>query len=121
MLFQGMFPDVEIKIFSIRDLLSNIFWQVNGATSQGGKREAKGVVFNALWSEIGYRFLLFGSSEIEYGVMRSLEPVSKMVLCIFCFCFFPFIPTSSEFFYPVFCDSLVELRPKVGREVSLLL
>ena len=46
MLFQGMFPDVEIKIFSIPDLLSNIFWQVNGATSQGGKREAKGVVFN---------------------------------------------------------------------------
>ena len=53
--------------------------------------------------------------------MRSLEPVSKMMLCIFCFCFFPFIPTSSEFFYPVFCDSLVELRPKVGREVSLFL
>lgn len=79
------------------------------------------MVFNPLWSEIGYRFLLFGSSEIEYGVMRSLEPVSKMVLCIFCFLFFPFIPTSSEFFYPVFCDSLVELRPKVGREVSLLL
>ena len=107
MLFQGMFPDVEIKIFSIRDLLSNIFWQVNGATSQGGKREAKGVVFNPLWSEI------------ECGVMRSL---SEMVLCIFFFfCFFPFTPTSSEFFYPVFCDCLVELRPKVGREVSLLL
>ena len=51
--------------------------------------------------------------------MRSLEPASEMVLCIFCF--FPFIPTSSEFFYPVFCDSLVELRPKVGTEVSLLL
>lgn len=112
---------LKLRFFSIRDLLSNIFWQVNGATSQGGKREAKGVVFNPLWSEIGYRFLLFGSSEIEYGVMRSLEPVSKMVLCIFCFWFFPFIPTSSEFFYPVFCDSLVELRPKVGREVSLLL
>lgn len=112
---------LKLRFFSIRDLLSNIFWQVNGATSQAGKREAKGVVFNPLWSEIGYRFLLFGSSEIEYGVMRSLEPVSKMMLCIFCFCFFAFIPTSSEFFYPVFCDCLVELRPKVGREVSLLL
>ena len=83
------------------------------------EREAKGVVFNPLWSEIGYRFLLFGLSEIECGVMRSL---SEMVLCIyFFFCFFPFTPTSSEFFYPVFFDCLVELRPNVGREVSLLL
>lgn len=86
------------KVAMSPDLLSNIFWQVNGATSQGGKREAKGVVFNPLWSEIGYRFLLFGSSEIEYGVMRSLEPVSKMVLCIFCFAFFPlYQPRPSSF------------------------
>jgi len=114
---------LKLRFFSVRDLLSSIFWQFNGATSQGGKGEAKGVILNLLWSEIGYRFLLFGSSETEYGVMRSLEPqpVSEMVLCIFCFCFFPFIPTSSEFFYPVFCDSLVELRRKVGREVSFLL
>ena len=46
-------------------------------------------LINPLWSEIGYRFLLFGSSEIEYGVMRSLEPVSEMVLRIFCF--FPYV------------------------------
>ena len=34
-------------------------------------RKAKGVVFNPLWSEIGY------------GVMYSLKPVSEMVLCVF--------------------------------------
>ena len=51
------------------------------------EREVKGVVFNPLWSEIGYRFLLFGLSEIECGVMRSL---SEMVLCIFFF--FAFSP-----------------------------
>ena len=50
------------------------------------EREVKGVVFNPLWSEIGYRFLLFGLSEIECGVMRSL---SEMVLCIFFFLLFP--------------------------------
>ena len=50
------------------------------------EREAKGVVFNPRWSEIGYRFLLFGLSEIECGVMRSL---SEMVLCIFFFAFSP--------------------------------
>ena len=44
------------------------------------EREVKGVVFNPLWSEIGYRFLLFGLSEIECGVMCSL---SEMVLCIY--------------------------------------
>ena len=34
-------------------------------------RKAKGVVFNPLWSEVGY------------GVMCSLKPVSEMVLCVF--------------------------------------
>ena len=37
---------LKLRFFSIRDLLSSVFWQFNGATSQGGKREAKGVVFN---------------------------------------------------------------------------